>query len=280
MHQSPHHSPLASHSTARLSLRPWDAHKMALVWVLALLPSVAITLALSGPSKGADLGLALAVVLVWQLIFARMRRLPLDWALLVPAIAFVLMLPESVPLWQQGLALSFGVVLGAQVFGGHGRGFLNPAIVALAFLHFSFAIPLNDALTPLVALAAALGGLFLLVAGLISGRVILGVGLALFVGLATFGALAQWQVLLSGPILFAVVFFICDPVAAASTNPGRFFYGLLVGALVIVFSLAGGVIGSSQAVVFAALLGSLFAPLIDWLVISANAAARRRRRDD
>jgi hypothetical protein len=53
-----------------------------------------------------------------------------------------------------------------------------------------------------------------------------------------------------------------------------------VGALVIVFSLAGGVIGSSQAVVFAALLGSLFAPLIDWLVISANAAARRRRRDD
>ena len=47
-------------------------------------------------------------------------------------------MPPTAPLWQVALGISFGVVLGKEVFGGTGKNFLNPALVGRAFLYFAY----------------------------------------------------------------------------------------------------------------------------------------------
>ena len=48
-------------------------------------------------------------------------------------------MPPDLPLWQAALGISFGVVVGKEVFGGTGKNFLNPALTARAFLFFAYA---------------------------------------------------------------------------------------------------------------------------------------------
>ena len=51
---------------------------------------------------------------------------------------FPLTLPATIPLWQVGVGISFGVVIAKEIFGGTGRNFLNPALAARAFLFFAY----------------------------------------------------------------------------------------------------------------------------------------------
>jgi Na+-transporting NADH:ubiquinone oxidoreductase subunit B len=53
-------------------------------------------------------------------------------------VLFALILPPTIPLWQVALGISFGVVIGKEVFGGTGKNFLNPALVGRAFLFFAY----------------------------------------------------------------------------------------------------------------------------------------------
>ena len=47
-------------------------------------------------------------------------------------------LPPTIPLWMVFLGISFGVVVGKEIFGGTGKNFLNPALVGRAFLFFAY----------------------------------------------------------------------------------------------------------------------------------------------
>jgi Na+-transporting NADH:ubiquinone oxidoreductase subunit B len=47
-------------------------------------------------------------------------------------------LPPTIPLWQVAIGISFGVVLGKEVFGGTGMNILNPALTARVFLFFAY----------------------------------------------------------------------------------------------------------------------------------------------
>jgi Na+-transporting NADH:ubiquinone oxidoreductase subunit B len=49
----------------------------------------------------------------------------------------------TTPLWQVALGISFGVVIGKEVFGGTGKNFLNPALVGRAFLYFAYPVQLS-----------------------------------------------------------------------------------------------------------------------------------------
>ena len=51
---------------------------------------------------------------------------------------FPLILPATIPLWQVAMGISFGVVLGKEIFGGTGMNFLNPALLSRAFLFFAY----------------------------------------------------------------------------------------------------------------------------------------------
>jgi Na+-transporting NADH:ubiquinone oxidoreductase subunit B len=254
----------------------WTADRIAVAFIVAVLPPLAGALYGQGVALMLELAVTLFVTFGWQIVFAWSRHSPIGWDGIVTAIAFVIMLPAAVPLWQIAMALTFGVVTGEQIFGGRGRAFLNPAAVGLAFLFFSFPAGAEGAASDLIGLATLPGAVLLVVLGLISWRVIV----AAFAGFAAAALLAGVADLITliipGSFAFGLIFFGCDPVSAAATNPGRLIYGALIGALTIAFSSAGGAVETS-AVVFAILLGAIFAPLIDHIVVLLNARRKRRR---
>jgi Na+-transporting NADH:ubiquinone oxidoreductase subunit B len=79
----------------------------------------------------------------WEILFASIRRHPISEGFLVTGLLFPLTLPPSIPLWQVAVGISFGVVMGKEVFGGTGRNFLNPALTGRAFLFFSYPVSMS-----------------------------------------------------------------------------------------------------------------------------------------
>jgi Na+-transporting NADH:ubiquinone oxidoreductase subunit B len=75
---------------------------------------------------------------IWEAVFATVRGHEITEGFLVTSILLPLTLPATVPLWQVALGTSFGVVIGKEAFGGVGMNFLNPALVARAFLFFAY----------------------------------------------------------------------------------------------------------------------------------------------
>ena len=96
-----------------------------LVWFL---PVYAVTFAVGG---------------FWEILFASIRRHEINEGFFVTSILFALTLPVTIPLWQVALGISFGVVLGKEVFGGTGKNFINPALAGRAFLFFAYPASLS-----------------------------------------------------------------------------------------------------------------------------------------
>ncbi|MDX2463653.1 MAG: NADH:ubiquinone reductase (Na(+)-transporting) subunit B [Porticoccus sp.] len=74
----------------------------------------------------------------WEVLFAMVRGHEVNEGFFVTSILFALICPPDVPLWQVALGISFGVVIGKEVFGGTGKNFLNPALTGRAFLFFAY----------------------------------------------------------------------------------------------------------------------------------------------
>ena len=79
----------------------------------------------------------------WEIVFSTIRRHPISEGVFVTAMLFPLTLPPTTPWWQAALGISFGVVLGKEVFGGTGRNFLNPALTGRAFLYFAYPVQMS-----------------------------------------------------------------------------------------------------------------------------------------
>jgi Na+-transporting NADH:ubiquinone oxidoreductase subunit B len=84
------------------------------------------------------LAVALVVGGLWEQLFAKLRKRERAPGLLVIALLFSLSLPPTVPLWQVALGMTFGIVVGKEVFGGLGKNFMNPALTGLAFLYATY----------------------------------------------------------------------------------------------------------------------------------------------
>ena len=74
----------------------------------------------------------------WEALFSMIRGHEVNEGFLVTGMLFPLTLPPLIPLWQVALGISFGVVIGKEIFGGTGKNFLNPALTARAFLYFAY----------------------------------------------------------------------------------------------------------------------------------------------
>ncbi len=74
----------------------------------------------------------------WEVLFATVRKHEINEGFFVTSILFALTVPPTIPLWQVALGISFGVVIGKEVFGGTGKNFLNPALTGRAFLFFAY----------------------------------------------------------------------------------------------------------------------------------------------
>jgi Na+-transporting NADH:ubiquinone oxidoreductase subunit B len=66
------------------------------------------------------------------------RKHEINEGFLVTSALFPLTLPPTIPLWQVAIGISFGVVIGKEIFGGVGKNFMNPALTGRAFLYFAY----------------------------------------------------------------------------------------------------------------------------------------------
>jgi len=271
----------------------------------------------------------LAVGGIWEVIFATVRKHEVNEGFLVSSMLFTLIMPPDIPLWQVALGISFGVVIGKEVFGGTGKNFLNPALTGRAFLFFAYpaslsgdavwvavdgftaATPLSLAVTGGVeainaanitwmqsffgfipgsigetsTLACMVGIAFLLYTRIASYRIIVGVfsGMVLMslllniIGSDTnpmFALPWYWHLTLGG-FAFGMAYMATDPVSASMTNTGRWFYGGLIGVMVVLIRVVNPAF--SEGMMLAILFSNMFAPIIDYFVIQANISRRIKR---
>lgn len=83
------------------------------------------------------------VGLFWEGLFAVVRGHNISEGFLVTGLIFPLTLPPTVPLWQAAVGISFGVVIGKEIFGGSGRNLFNPALTARAFMFFAYPVSMS-----------------------------------------------------------------------------------------------------------------------------------------
>lgn len=73
-----------------------------------------------------------------EFIAAQLRGHEINEGFLVSGLLIPLVMPVDVPLWMLALATAFAVILGKEIFGGTGMNIFNPALLARAFLFFSY----------------------------------------------------------------------------------------------------------------------------------------------
>ena len=102
---------------------PGSTYDCLVLGLLYFLPIYAVTMAAGG---------------FWEILFAGVRNHEINEGFFVTSLLYAVILPATIPLWQVAMGISFGVVIGKEVFGGTGKNFLNPALVGRAFLYFAY----------------------------------------------------------------------------------------------------------------------------------------------
>ncbi len=149
----------------------------------------------------------------------------------------------------------------------------------------AFLGPIQGSLGETSALACMLGGIFIIYTGVASWRIIAGVLIgtvftALLFNTAgsdtnpMFAMSWQWHFVLGG-FAFGTVFMATDPVTACVTNPGRWVFGVLVGALTVVIRVVN--LAFPEGIMLAILFANIFAPTLDYFVVRANINRRLKR---
>ena len=271
----------------------------------------------------------------WEGLFSVIRKHEINEGFLVTGILYALILPPTIPLWQVAVGISFGVVIGKEIFGGTGMNVLNPALTARAFIFFAYPAQMSgDAVwaavdgfskaTPLAvvavaekgssaaaalanagytfkdvflgfipgsigetsALACLIGLVFLLITRVASWRVVAGCVLGLSVmsmvfytfrgenSLAFYSLPPYWHMVLGG-FAFGSIFMATDPVSSSATELGKWIYGFLIGALVVLIRMVNP--AYPEGVMLAILFMNVFAPLIDHFVVQQNIKRRLAR---
>lgn len=264
----------------------------------------------------------------WEVLFATIRGHEVNEGFFVTSILFALICPPNIPLWQVALGISFGIVIGKEIFGGTGKNFLNPALTGRAFLFFAYpaqisgdavwtavdgfsgATPLGLAATGGIeavmqsvtwfdafagtiqgsigetsTIAILIGGAVLLFMGIASIQIVTGVMIGMvalsslfnFIGSDTnlmFSMPWYWHLVVGG-FAFGMIFMATDPVSASMTNVGKYFFGALIGCMVVMIRVVNPAF--PEGMMLAILFANLFAPLIDHFVVQANIKRRVAR---
>lgn len=190
------------------------------------------------------------VGLAIEFAFAQIRHHEVNEGFLVTGLLIPMIVPVTIPLWQLALAVAFAVVIGKEVFGGTGMNFLNPALVARAFLFFSYPTHMSgdnvwiaaslwgtDAIagaTPMGELAAShqpsASALDMLI-GTIPGSTCETSVIAIALGalLLLFTGIASWRIMLSVFLGGAAMGILFNAIGANTYMELPFYYHFLLG---------------------------------------------------
>ena len=83
------------------------------------------------------------VAIAWETLFASIRKHEINEGAFVTTVLFALSCPPDIPLWQAAMGITFGIVIGKEIFGGTGKNFLNPALTGRAFIYFAYPTQLS-----------------------------------------------------------------------------------------------------------------------------------------
>jgi Na+-transporting NADH:ubiquinone oxidoreductase subunit B len=136
-------------------------------------------------------------------------------------------------------------------------------------------------------LACLFGGLMLVVTRIANWRIIAGVMIGMVATAYLFNAIGSetnpmfampwyWHLVLGG-FAFGMVYMATDPVTSAMTNEGRWYFGVLIGVMVILIRVVNPAF--PEGMMLAILFANIFAPLIDHFVMQKNIRRRLRRQE-
>lgn len=132
-------------------------------------------------------------------------------------------------------------------------------------------------------LMCLIGAFILIVTGVGSWKIIVSVfggayGMGLFLNLVGGNAFVMMPAeyhLVMGGLAFGAVFMATDPVTASQTETGKWIYGALIGVMTVLIRVFNP--AYPEGIMLAILLMNVFAPLIDYFVVSANKKRRLKR---
>ena len=132
-------------------------------------------------------------------------------------------------------------------------------------------------------LAILIGAAILIYTGIASYKIMVSGVVGVVAMAAVFnaiGATPAMQVsalhhLIYGGFAFGIVFMATDPVTAARTETGKWFYGFFIGVMVVFIRVLNA--GYAEGMMLAILLMNTFAPLIDYIVVERNTQKRLKR---
>ncbi|UUO22701.1 NADH:ubiquinone reductase (Na(+)-transporting) subunit B [Colwellia sp. M166] len=130
-----------------------------------------------------------------------------------------------------------------------------------------------------------LGGAYILYKGIASWRIVLGVFAGMVITAMLFNAIGSdtnamfampwyWH-LVTGGFAFGMMFMATDPVSASFTNTGKYWFGALVGVMVVLVRVVNPAF--PEGMMLAILFANLFAPLFDYFVVQGNIKRRLAR---
>ncbi len=134
-------------------------------------------------------------------------------------------------------------------------------------------------------LALIIGAAIIVFARIASWRIIAGVMIGMIATSALFNLIGSstnplfampwyWHFVLGGFAL-GMFFMATDPVSAAFTNKGKWWYGILIGAMAVLIRVVNP--AYPEGMMLAILFANLFAPVFDYLVVQTNIKRRRAR---
>ncbi|MGN0980695.1 MAG: RnfABCDGE type electron transport complex subunit D [Candidatus Avoscillospira sp.] len=269
--------------------------------VIALVPALIASVIIFGFRSLLVVLVSVAAAVLTEYLFEKGCKKPVtigDWSAVVTGVILAYNLPVTIPLWQAALGSIIAILVVKQLFGGLGRNFANPAIVARIVLFLSFSKTMTawqfpDAVssaTPLAlmangqmdalpsklnlflgmqggclgevsALALLLGFAYLLIRGVITWHTpVVFVGTVFLLSWAIGGSAdyALCQVL-SGGLLLGAIFMATDYVTTPSTKWGQVIFGLGAGLLTILIRQWGNY---AEGVSFAILFMNILTPYI------------------
>jgi len=134
-------------------------------------------------------------------------------------------------------------------------------------------------------LAILIGGAFIVITGIASWRIIAGVMIGMVATSLLFNVIGSdtnhmfqlpwyWHLVMGG-FAFGMIFMATDPVSASFTNKGKWYYGILIGLMVVLIRVVNPAF--PEGMMLAILFANLFAPLFDYFVVQGNIKRRLAR---
>jgi len=176
---------------------------------------------------------------------------------------------------------------GATALGVAASGGIEAVLAANVTWFDAFIGTIPGSLGETSTLACLLGGLMLVVTRIANWRIIVGV----FIGMVASSLLLNmigsetnpmfavpwyWHLVLGG-FAFGMIFMATDPVTAAMTNEGRWYFGILIGLMTVLIRVVNPAF--PEGIMLAILFANIFAPLIDHFVVQKNIRRRMRRQE-